>query len=156
MRLGEYILRDMELILERWELFASTYVPPAAQMSSLSVRGHLSEILRAIVADLEMPQTRSEQAAKSMGLAVAATGATHNAAQAHALARVESGFDIAQFFAEYRALRASVLGGWLDACLPGSPRADDIMRFNEAIDQAMAEATELFSANVNFGTQPAA
>ena len=108
MRLGNFILRDMELILERWELFASTYLPPAAHMSSLSVRGHLSEILEAIVADLQNPHTRSEQAAKSMGLAVSAPGAPLTAAQAHALARVESGFDIAQFSAEYRALRWSI------------------------------------------------
>ena len=148
MRLGDFILRDMELILERWELFASTYVPPAAHMSSLSIRGHLSEILQAIVADLQSPQTRSEQAAKSMGLAVAATGAPLTAAQTHALARVKSGFNIAQFSAEYRALRASVLGGWIDACMPEMPFVDDIMRFNEAIDQAMAEATEFFAAHV--------
>jgi hypothetical protein len=143
----------MELILEKWELFASTYLPPAARMSSLSVRGHLSEILEAIVADLENPQTRSERADKSMGLAVSAPGAPLSAAQKHALARAESGFDIAQLSAEYRALRASVLGAWMDACLPKIADADDIMRFNEAIDQAMAEATVLFAVNMTLSTR---
>lgn len=153
MRLGNFILRDMELILDRWELFASTYLPPAAHMSSLSVRGHLSEILVAIVADLQNPQTRSEQAAKSRGLAVSAPGAPLTAAQAHALARLESGFDIAQFSAEYRALRASVLGGWMDACLPKMAYVDDMMRFNEAIDQVMAEAAGIFAANMSPSTR---
>lgn len=156
MRLGEYIVRDMELILKRWELFASTYVPPAAHMSSLSVRGPLAEILQAIVADLRMPQTRSEQAAKSMGLAAAAAGSPRTAAQTHAVLRAESGFSIAQLSAEYRALRASVLSGWMDACLPEPPYVDDIIRFNEAIDQAMAEAIEHFSTHVNPGAQPPA
>jgi hypothetical protein len=153
MRLGNFILRDMELILERWELFASTYLPPAAHMSSLSVRGHLSEILEAIVADLQNPHTRSEQSAKSMGLAVSAPGAPLTAAQMHALARVESGFDIDQLSAEFRALRASVLGGWMDACLPKMVYVDDIMGFNEAIDQVMAEATGIFAANMTPSTR---
>jgi hypothetical protein len=47
--------------------------------------------------------------------------------------------------AEYRALRASVLGLWVDA---GDLRATDLadmLRFNEAIDQAICESVLFFS-----------
>jgi signal transduction histidine kinase len=148
MRLGEFILRDMEPILQRWEAFATTRVPAAEHMSSRSLRDHGPEILQAIVADLASPQTPAEQSAKSMGLAPVATNAPHTAAQTHAVLRAESGFDIEQLASEYRALRASVLSGWMEACLPTPPHFTDMLRFNEAIDQALAESIAFFAAHV--------
>ena len=71
------------------------------------------------------------------------------AAQTHALLRARSGFEINQLTAEYRALRASVLRLWMDACQPKTPHPGDIMRFNEAIDQALAESVSFFSAQVD-------
>ena len=70
---------------------------------------------------------------------------SETAAQAHALLRVRVGFNIDQLAAEYRALRASVLRLWMDDCAPGVPDVDDIIRFNEAIDQALAESVMFFS-----------
>jgi len=75
--------------------------------------------------------------------------ATETAAQTHALLRARSGFDINQLAAEYRALRASVLRLWADACSPESPDFDDIVRFNKAIDQAIAESIGFFSAQID-------
>lgn len=147
MRLGDFILRDMELILQRWEAFA-TSVPAAEHMSSRSLRDHGPELLRAIVADLATSQTQAEQEAKSMGLAPESLDATPNAAQIHAVLRAEHGFDIEELASEYRALRASVLSGWLEACGPGYPNIRDMLRFNEAIDQALAESIASFTAHV--------
>lgn len=147
MRLGDYILRDMELILQRWEAFA-TRVPAAQHMSSRSLRDHGPEILKAIVADLATSQTDVEQAAKSMGLEPESPDASPNAAQIHAVLRAESGFDIEELASEYRALRASVLSGWLEACGPQYPFVRDMLRFNEAIDQALAESIASFSTHV--------
>ena len=84
-----------------------------------------------------------------MGLAAKIAGAPETAAQTHALLRAKSGFDIRQLAAEYRALRASVLSGWMDDCQPEAPHLDDIIRFNEAIDQALAESVDFFSAQVD-------
>jgi signal transduction histidine kinase len=148
MRLGDYILRDMERILHRWESFATTRLPAAEHMSSLSLRDHGPEILRAIVADLASAQTAAEQTAKSKGLAPVAAGATDTAAQTHALLRVASGFSIEQLVSEYRALRASVVSGWAEACPAEAALFDDLLRFNEAIDQALTESIEKFSATV--------
>jgi signal transduction histidine kinase len=148
MRLGDFILGDMERILARWEAFAATRLPSAASMTSLELRDHAQQILEAIVADLSAPQTRDAQAAKSMGLAPAPFPARETAAQIHAVLRAKNGYDIQQLASEYRALRASVLSLWMDACLPADPRLDDVIRFNEAIDQALAESVGHFSAQI--------
>lgn len=147
MRLGDFIQHDKERILDRWEAFA-TRVPAARHMSSRSLRDHGPQILQAIVADLASPQSPDQQLDKSMGLAPVIANAPNTAAQTHAVLRAESGFNIEQLASEYRALRASVLSGWMTACLPQPPNVDDMLRFNEAIDQALAESVGFFSAHV--------
>ncbi|HLO64045.1 MAG TPA: HAMP domain-containing sensor histidine kinase [Azonexus sp.] len=139
----------MEKILESWEAFAATRLPAAASMGSLELRDHAQQILEAIAADLSTPQSRKQQAEKSLGLSPAPFPARETAAQTHAVLRHSSGFNIKQMVSEYRALRASVLSLWMDACLPNVPHMQDMIRFNEAIDQALAESVEYFSAQVD-------
>ncbi|CAB3802952.1 sensor histidine kinase [Pararobbsia alpina] len=149
MRLADFILRDMESILAQWEAFAGTLLPAAAHMRSLALRDHAEQILEAVAKDLSTPQTREAQTAKSRGQAPKLAGAPETAAQTHALLRARGGFDINQLAAEYRALRASVLRLWMDECEPDAFHPDDILRFNEAIDQAIAESVGYFSAQVD-------
>jgi signal transduction histidine kinase len=59
---------------------------------------------------------------------------------------VQSGFNVNQLVSEYRALRASVLRLWAKACEPGDVYLPDVLRFNEAIDQAVAESVAFFNA----------
>ena len=148
MRLADFILSDMEAILARWEAFAATSLPAATHMNALTLRNHAQQILEAVVADLRTPQSREAQEAKSVGLAPKLIGAPETAAQTHAFLRANSGFDIRQLAAEYRALRASVLSRWMDHCQTEAPHLDDIIRFNEAIDQALAESVDFFSTQV--------
>jgi len=54
-------------------------------------------------------------------------------------------FDIKQLVAEFRALRASVLRLWAEACAPETTHTQDMVRFNEAIDQAISESVTFFS-----------
>jgi len=149
MRLANFILRDMESILAQWEAFAGTLLPAAANMRSLALRDHAQQILEAVAKDLSTSQTREAQIAKSTGQAPKLAGAPETAAQTHALLRARGGFDINQLAAEYRALRASVLRLWMDECQPDAPHPEDIIRFNEAIDQAIAESIGFFSAQVD-------
>ena len=149
MRLADFILRDMESIVAKWEAFAATRLPAAASMGSLELRDHAQQILEAVAADLSAPQSADEQAAKSMGLAPVPFPASETAAQTHAIMRARSGYDIVQLASEYRALRASVLSLWMEACLPAPPVLQDVIRFNEAIDQAVAESIGSFAAQVD-------
>ena len=149
MRLSDFILRDMENILATWEAFAATLLPAAQRMKSLELRDHAQQILEAVAHDIVRSQTREQQAQKSQGRAPQVKGAPETAAQTHALMRARSGFNIGQLTAEYRALRASVLSRWADECAPASMDSQDMIRFNEAIDQAIAESVAFYSAQVD-------
>ena len=149
MRLADFILSNTEAIVAEWETFAATLVPAASGMTSLALRDHAESILEAVAKDLAMPQTKEAQSEKSKGRAPKLLGAPETAAETHAVLRARSGFDINQLAAEYRALRASVLTLWMDACEPGEIHLDDVVRFNEAIDQGVAESIHFFSAQVD-------
>ena len=150
MRLSEFILTEMEAIVAEWEAYAATLLPAAADMSARALRNHAEQILEAVAKDLTTPQTRNEQTKKSKGLATGIPGAPDTAAQTHAVLRARSGFDINQLVAEYRALRASVLRLWLDSRLMPLDASvfEDLIRFNEAIDQAVAESVGHFHRQV--------
>lgn len=148
MGLKDFILENMEEILAEWEAFAATILPAAAQMTRLALRNDAQDILEAVAHDLSTAQTREEQAEKSKGRASILPGAPETAAQAHAVLRARSGFDINQLVAEYRALRASVIRLWTDASPLGPSKENDLIRFNEAIDQAVAESVGYFHTEV--------
>jgi signal transduction histidine kinase len=149
MRLADFILSEMEAILVSWEAFAATQLPAAAHMQPLALRDHAQQILEAVSTDLRTLQGRDAQTEKSLGRAPVLSAAPATAAQTHAVLRANSGFDINQLAAEYRALRASVLRLWTDA-FPRVEvtRLDDVIRFNEAIDQALGESIAFFSRRV--------
>jgi signal transduction histidine kinase len=140
MRLAEFILNHMEPILAEWEAFATTLVPAAGGMTPLALRDDAQPILEAVAKDLGTSQTRQAQSEKSKGRAPEVPGAPETAAQTHAVLRARSGFDINQLVSEYRALRASVLGLWMDQSPLEETAFGDMLRFNEAIDQAISES----------------
>ncbi|MEM5341382.1 sensor histidine kinase [Paraburkholderia azotifigens] len=148
MRLAEFIVQDMEPILAQWEAFAATLLPAAGRMDSLALRDHAHQILQAVAKDISTAQTRDAQREKSQGRAYRAVDAPETAAQTHAILRARRGFNINQLAAEYRALRASVLRLWIDRCSPDAPDLEDLIRFNEAIDQALAESVGFFNEQV--------
>jgi len=151
MRLAEFILNRMESILVEWEAFAGTLLPAARGMTPLALRDHAHSILEAIAKDLTTPQTREAQSQKSKGQTPTVEGAPETAAQTHAVLRAVSGFDINQLVAEYRALRATVLRLWIDTMPLEALDMEDVIRFNEAIDQAVAESVGHFHAYVERG-----
>jgi signal transduction histidine kinase len=148
MRLTDFIQRDLEAILIQWEAFAATLLPAAADMDSQALRDHAEQILRAVCKDLETSQNDEQRAQKSKGLAAGPIDARNTAAEAHALLRAQGGFDVNQMTSEYRALRASVLHLWAKACEPSDIFVPDMLRFNEAIDQAVAESVAVFNAQI--------
>ena len=147
-RLADFILQDMGRILAEWETFAATLLPAASSMDSLALRDHAQQILQAVAKDVSTPQTSDAQREKSMGRAPRLVSAPETAAQTHALLRARGGFNVRQMVAEYRALRASVLRLWIEKCQPVAPDPDDMVRFNEAIDQAVAESVDFFDTQV--------
>lgn len=147
MRLADFIRNNYGVIVKEWETFAATLTPAADAMTNAALRDHAVEILTAIVDDMDRPQGREEQAEKSKGRSDVHRMET--VGRIHAGLRVEGGFKLDQLVAEYRALRGSVLRLWGKA--GGEPRAydlDEVTRFNEAIDEALTEATNWYSATI--------
>ena len=138
-RLGDFIRNNMESILQAWEDFARTIEPPALTMDDTELRDHARQMLLAFSSDLATPQSDQEQIAKSKGLGKRTHADT--AAETHAEARLLSGYTVVQLVSEYRALRSSVLTLWA-ADIPDDQSTDmsDVTRFNEAVDQALAES----------------
>ena len=147
MRLSDFILENLEPILQAWEDFARTIETPGADLDSEALRDHAEQMLRAIVSDLRTKQTKREQAAKSQGQAPVNDEET--AAETHAMTRLMAGFTIDQMVSEYRALRTSVVSQWMRQVKDGTPiNVDDMTRFHEAIDQALAESIASYSRAV--------
>lgn len=147
MRLADFITDNIEPILQDWENFARTIDTPGAPLNPAALRDHAEQMLQAIVVDLRTKQTAQEQLAKSHGNAPASSSETP--AETHAVTRLMAGFTIDQMASEYRALRASVLSQWSKHLRAGTPLdVDDMTRFHEAIDQALAESIASYSRAV--------
>lgn len=149
MRLSEFILANREAIMKEWEAFARTCTPASNVMNIEALRDHASEMLTEFVEDLETPQDAREQEEKAKGLAPDTTPQA-TAAEEHGAGRAESGFSVEQMIAEYRALRASVIRLWTQSqgALTGE-QIDDLTRFNEAIDQSLAESVTRYTRDLD-------
>ncbi|MGI8499038.1 MAG: ATP-binding protein [Gemmatimonadaceae bacterium] len=150
MRLADFIEANGDPILAEWVAFAETCGPEARTMDAAGLRDHAAAMLEAIVADLRTPQTATEQADKAKGHAESLDPETDTAAEVHGAGRAESGFTVGEMVSEYRALRASVIRLWTKASgsLTGAD-LEDLMRFNEAIDQSLAESVMRFMLDID-------
>lgn len=143
MKLSEFITERLDNIIAEWESFAKTLLPAAEDMSQSELRDHSRQILLAVAEDIETGQTPAEQQLKSRGLAAVFAD---SAASTHGTLRQVSGFTLFQLTAEFRALRAAVLRLWLPQISHMTDDAvRDMVRFNEAIDQALAESAITYS-----------
>ncbi len=149
MRLSQFIVANSEPILAEFEEFARTHTSAGETMGMQSLRDHAEEMLKAIALDIEQPQSKGAQKRKAEGDAPLDEDAEATAAEQHGADRAGSGFTLAEMFSEYRALRASVLRLWTRACR-GLDEGDlqDLIRFNEGIDQAMGESITKYSTGI--------
>lgn len=148
MRLADFIILNIEPILQQREDFAKTLTPAANGMNSLALRDHAERMLHAIAIDLGTSQSDEARILKSHGAAFGMEEVT--SAETHAEARQASGFTIGQMIAEYRALRTSVLMLWMPPDhVSKVEEIADVIRFNEAIDQALAESVVTYTNAVD-------
>jgi signal transduction histidine kinase len=145
-KLADFIERYSETIVESAIGFAKS-IDLGKPLDDAELCDHLPEIIAAIAVDLRTPQNRDEEIRKSEGRAPATKG-WRAAAASHALNRAQSGYSIAHLVSEYRALRASVLRAWVESPDWDSRSHQDITRFNEAIDEAVAEAVSHYEDEV--------
>ncbi|MBK5356066.1 sensor histidine kinase [Pseudomonas sp. TH41] len=147
MRLSDFILKNLEPILQAWEEFARSVDTPMPALDSRGLRDHAEYILRSVAEDMRTSQTPQQQIDKSQGMGPVTD--EESAAQSHALTRLMAGFTLDQMVSEYRALRSSVLRLWLAQGYEGKDhQIVDMIRFNEAIDQALIESIETYGQAV--------
>ncbi len=146
--LSAFILENLESLIEDWTTFARS-IPVARDLDVVSLRDHAGAMLRTIAADMLMRQSPHEQRRKSEGRA-ARLSAADTAAEQHGSARRQSGFELVQMAAEFRALRATVIRQWVQHARPETPESVlELVRFNEALDQAVAESLVRFVKEVD-------
>jgi diguanylate cyclase (GGDEF)-like protein/PAS domain S-box-containing protein len=146
MKLSAFIVDNLEPMLQEWENFAKSIIPENQKINVKELRDHAKQMLIRIVSDLDNPQSKLEQEKKSKGLAKKNTNIA-TPAQEHGISRLAEGYSINNLIAEFRALRASVikLANESNRKIPLSD-PDDMIRFNEAIDQGLAESVATYTA----------
>jgi signal transduction histidine kinase len=147
MRLADFILANVEPILQAWEDFAHS-LPAGKRMPVSALRDDAEQMLRFIARDMETGQTSRQQFLKSIGEGPQPGIDQPSAAQDHGLARAIDRFGLAELVSEYRALRASVLSLWVDD-QENDGDVQQIIRFNEAIDQLIAESVDRYSSKLD-------
>ena len=148
-RLADFIDQNTEEIVKEWETFAQSLMSSDNDKTPLALRDHIYPILAFIVKDIKSAQTGSEQTEKSQGKKE--KGAAPTAAETHAAIRLSGGFNIDQMVSEYRALRASVIRLWTVSNVDMKKQDIlDLTRFNESIDQELAESVSHYTKKVGY------
>ena len=80
MRLSEFIVQNVDRIVDEWEQFAQTITPAAHAMDSTALRDHAKDILLAASRDMTTAQSAREQQAKAEGEGPDSTPALDEAA----------------------------------------------------------------------------
>jgi len=134
MDLSAFITANARAIVDAWEDFARSLSPDE---TSLILRNHAAHIVASIARDMETAQTKRQEAAKSQGHGP--EGLMDNVTLVHVHMRINSGFDLVEIMAEYRALRASIIRLW-SVAYPADFAAGalDLVRFSESLDQHIA------------------
>lgn len=153
MKLADFIRSNIEALLLEWDKFALT-IESAEKLDKTGRRDHAREMLMAIADDLDRPQTEEQQIARSKGQAPVDPNAD-TAAEEHGIDRLSAGFTINEAISEYRALRVNVLRLWMKQIDPASSPdcLNDILRFNEAIDQSLDEALASYTNEKDMDTR---
>jgi PAS domain S-box-containing protein len=141
MRLSEFIRENEENIVKEWEDFARELPTAPDDMTKESLRDHVRSMLEFIARYLQQPQQTQREIEEAK--ARVATVPAPSAAQMHGDDRVSWGFNMDDMVAEFRALRASVIRLW--EASGSSMLAGDLLRFNEAIDQVLAESIRSYT-----------
>jgi len=143
--LSDFITHHHRELIEKFESFARSFSAVSVHMTAAELQDHSEELLTAIVADMDTPQTDLQQSDKSLGIGL--VRAMEASGRLHADARIRHRFNLRQVMAEFRALRASVLA--LYAADGGPADLAGIRRFNEAVDEALTVSILRFSDHLD-------
>jgi signal transduction histidine kinase len=145
--LADFITENLDDILADWDAFAQV-AAGSANMSVSELRDAAEEMLRYIASDMRTQQSAAEQRRKSEGKAPRRE--QQSSAEGHGLQRFKHGFDMNTMVSEYRALRATVIRRWAEKnTTPMEAAMQELVRFNEGMDQAVTESIAQFTSEVD-------
>lgn len=132
MRLAQFIRSNMEPILDEWERRARQ-MASARELDGQALRIYARGMLRVIADNIAHVGD------------IGAVGMVARHASRHGAVRLAQGFSVNDTVAEFSALRAAVMLLWTgrDGC---GDAADDLARFNQAIDQAVTDALARYTS----------
>ena len=148
--LSRFIREHAGVILDEWDSYAHSL---ALGLGPTSLRNDAARLLNFIANDLETAQSVAEQRAKSQGRGTA-LHPDSTVSSEHGVHRYREGFDVNQVLSEYRALRATVTRMWVEHEGATAPHVQpELVRFNESIDQLVAESVASFTREVDASRQ---
>lgn len=147
MDLANFIRTNTAAIATAWVEFAATLRPFDVHTDIETLKDSIGGVLAKMARDMEAPENPVQQAEKSWGL-LDATAAKPSLAWEHGTHRLRSGLDINDVVAEFRALRAVVVRLY-KATGQHELSADELIKFDEAIDQAAAESLAAFTRELD-------
>jgi signal transduction histidine kinase len=144
--LARYLTDHAARILAAWDAHAASLADRSEPLEPAALRGHGDRVLAALAAALRWD---ASPPAGSGAWPEPEPGPT--AAQLHTEARRLAGFPVESVVAEYRALRRVVLEGWHRGGGPGDTQ--ELQRFDDAIDQAIAESISWYARQTRTSTE---
>jgi len=139
MTLSDFIEANLDRLIDDWAMYAGQISDSETRLTETELRDSAGDLLRGIAADMRRSQDSGQQEAKSHNGGVQ-EASFNDIARQHANDRLGHGFGINDVIAEFRALRASVLRRWEHTLPGGAASFQEMIRFNEAIDQALAQS----------------
>src|SRR5579864_217467 len=118
-------------------------------MSPETQRDHAAQMLDAIANDMRAPESLVSKEQKGKGLSPDNSPELKTAGREHAIARLAEQFSLSELVSEFRAIRASVLRLWARQHPNADDHLNDIVRFNESIDEILAASSQSYATRIN-------
>ncbi|MCY2687544.1 sensor histidine kinase [Salinimicrobium sp. TH3] len=149
MKFTNFIKNNKEDISKEWVKYARENIDGINKLELKEVQDHIGQMLDRIVESMETLETDVQQEEKSKGRKNMRSGES-KAAHQHGEQRADVGFNIMELSSEFRALRASILRLWEAHSRTKKMETDfqDMIRFNEAIDELWMISLERFDNKV--------
>ncbi|TQJ94688.1 sensor histidine kinase KdpD [Achromobacter sp. SLBN-14] len=149
MNIPSFIREHLDDLIDDRIRYARELQPAAGNLSDDQLRNSGAEILLAIAINMERNQNEAQQLAKSFGARSEGDAGFDFISVLHADDRRAQGFGLNDVLAEFRALRASVLRRWEAVGSIDRESFQEMIRFNEAIDQALHESVQQYTKRVD-------
>jgi signal transduction histidine kinase len=149
MTLAELIRANLDALVDDWFHYARDRIEVTRTLSTKEIKNSSRMLFTAIADDMDIVQTDHAQFEKARGQRPGNSKGIVEHASEHADDRVAQGFTLPDLASEFRAARASVMRLLARHDAKREIRMEEIERFNEAVDEALAISIGRFDAQLD-------